>query len=70
MTPVVSETVSGTLLNGTFLPDICLEVVHEKAFSKLPFAKVAMTVVLFADISGKPTLDCLLKFQDQRFGTS
>ncbi|XP_042147482.1 adenylate cyclase type 10 [Ixodes scapularis] len=52
LTPVVSETVSGTLLNGTFLPDICLEVVHEKAFSKLPFAKVAMTVVLFADISG------------------
>ncbi|CAN7985798.1 unnamed protein product [Ixodes hexagonus] len=52
LTPVVSETVSGTLLNGTFLPDICLEVVHERAFSKLPFAKVAMTVVLFADISG------------------
>ncbi|XP_075550246.1 adenylate cyclase type 10-like [Dermacentor variabilis] len=50
--PVVSETVSGTLLNGTFLPDICLEVVHERAFSKLPFAKVALTVVLFADISG------------------
>ncbi|XP_064470442.1 adenylate cyclase type 10-like isoform X2 [Ornithodoros turicata] len=50
--PVVSETVSGTLLNGTFLPDICLEVVHERAFSKLPFPKLAMTVVLFADISG------------------
>lgn len=50
--PVVSETVSGTLLNGTFLPDICLEVVHDRAFSKLPFAKMALTVVLFADISG------------------
>ncbi|KAK8779165.1 hypothetical protein V5799_019492 [Amblyomma americanum] len=53
--PVVSETVSGTLLNGTFLPDICLEVVHDRAFSKLPFAKMALTVVLFADISGIAT---------------
>ncbi|KAH9377297.1 hypothetical protein HPB48_020334 [Haemaphysalis longicornis] len=50
--PVVSETVSGTLLNGTFLPDICLEVIHTRPFPKLPFAKVDLTVVLFADISG------------------
>ncbi|KAL1474669.1 hypothetical protein MTO96_020554 [Rhipicephalus appendiculatus] len=50
--PVVSETVSGTLLNGTFLPDICLEVVHDRELSKLPFAKSNLTVVLFADISG------------------
>ncbi|EEC06328.1 hypothetical protein IscW_ISCW004602 [Ixodes scapularis] len=64
LTPVVSETVSGTLLNGTFLPDICLEVVHEKAFSKLPFAKVAMTVVLFADISGD-AIFCIWKVEDE-----
>ncbi|KAK8765512.1 hypothetical protein V5799_031879 [Amblyomma americanum] len=61
--PVVSETVSGTLLNGTFLPDICLEVVHDRAFSKLPFAKMALTVVLFADISGD-ALFCIWKVDD------
>ncbi|KAH8024502.1 hypothetical protein HPB51_025129 [Rhipicephalus microplus] len=62
--PVVSETVSGTLLNGTFLPDICLEVVHDRELSKLPFAKSNLTVVLFADISGD-AIFCIWKADDK-----